>query len=572
MPISSSVWQGLKQVFENSNRTPKEMAMLAILGCVVAAAFKYPDRAFLTKARPDLRARNADVPGWPLIGNLPDIIRDRHDPLQGILDTFEEHGDVVSMTLPGVGRVVLVNDPVFMEYILKTNFENYVKGEFFRFQLADILGKGIFVSDGQQWRFHRKTASNMFTTRLYRSLVEGAFKDSVLDFMTYCFSPPTHANSSSTSESLEDNSVIVDLQALFPKLTLDAFGKLTFGLEFKALASTSSQQKIQKKGQDDEQPNEFGEAFDYLTVTADARTMNPLWPITDRIFFWNQRRLDKAIGVLDKWAVRAVRNRRRETPEEKEQRPRDLLDHFIHYKNDEDGTMLTDQDLRDVFVNFMIAGRDTTAQALTWQFYSLMADSRVMQNLVREVDQVLQGSTDQLTYEVLMHEMPYAKAVFHETLRLYPPVPKNLKQVVADDVLPDGTRVFAGEMIGYSTWSMGRNKKIWGEDAHLFLPERWLHGCAEDPVEGVEGKAGVSPFGKFKPENQFKFNSFNAGPRLCLGQQFATLEALVTTCMLLQNYEFKLAPGQSTPKAKGSVTLPMKDPLLTVVTPRVKEE
>lgn len=121
-------------------------------------------------------------------------------------------------------------------------------------------------------------------------------------------------------------------------------------------------------------------------------------------------------------------------------------------------------------MNFLVAGRDTTAQGLTWQFYSLMANPRVMRNLVQEIDHVLQGSTENMTYEVLQNGMPYAKAVFHETLRLHPPVPKNIKQAVADDVLPDGTRVYAGDFIGFSNWCMGRNKKVWGEDAEQFVP------------------------------------------------------------------------------------------------------
>ncbi|KAF9331639.1 cytochrome P450-dit2 [Podila minutissima] len=120
----------------------------------------------------------------------------------------------------------------------------------------------------------------------------------------------------------------------------------------------------------------------------------------------------------------------------------------------------------------MIVRRDTTVQALTWPFYSLMADSRVMANIVREIDSVLGGDETKIAFETLMHELPYIKAVFHETLRLHPPVPKNIKQAVADDVLPDGTRVYAGEIVGYSNWCMGRNKSVWGQNAETFVPER----------------------------------------------------------------------------------------------------
>ncbi|KAK3826048.1 MAG: cytochrome P450 [Benniella sp.] len=528
-----------KQLSKNRKRSPFEYLVLATMGVLVAAVLKYPNRAFLTRARPDLKTPN----GYPLLGNMPQMLRDQANSLQSMNEGFKNLGNVYSLTIPLFGRVILVNTPEHFEHVLKTNFSNYIKGKIFSDNLQDILGRGIFVADQDEWRFHRKTASNIFTTKLYRQLVQGAFKDSGLDLISV----------------LEKNRLAqrsVDLQELFLKLTLDAFGKLTFGLEFEALRC--------------EGPNEFGDAFDYLTANVDGRMVNPFWFLTDRVTPGKVAKVQGSIAVLDKFAAMAVKKRRNETPEDQQRRPRDLLDHFINHVAD-DGSKLTDVELRDVFVNFMIAGRDTTAQGLTWQFYSLMTNPRVMKNLVQEIDTVLQGSQD-YTYEMMMNELPYLKAVFHETLRLYPPVPKNVKTAVDDDVLPGGIRVHKGDIIGISTWCLGRNKEVWGEDAEQFVPERWLvpldnsHTTTATPSNGALGR---SPFGKFKAESPYKFPSFNAGPRLCLGQTFATLEALVTSTMLIQKYQFKLVPGQKPAIVKGSVTLPMANPLLTTVANRV---
>ncbi|KAF9916317.1 hypothetical protein BX616_004069 [Lobosporangium transversale] len=536
-------WIGLKKRLEKylikRKRSSLEYVVLATLGFVVAATLKYPDRAFLTTQRPDLKASKKAVRGYPLIGNLPTVINQRHDHLSYAYNYTAKHGDVIAITLPFFGQIIIINRPELMEHILKTNFDNYVKGNIFRWLLSDVLGNGIFVTDGDEWRLHRKTASNIFTTKLYRSLVEGAFRTSAHDL---CQVIETQCCLSSEASESPKEVIPIDLQANFFKLTLDAFAKLTFGIDFKSLTSSG--------------PNEFAEAFDYLTAAADARLANPLWFITEK-FPGNRRRHQGAIATLDKYAFLAISSRHSETPEQKSSRPQDLLDYFINHKRD-DGTTLTDRDLRDVFVNFMVAGRDTTAVALTWQFYSLMANPRIMKNIVQEIDTVLKGSEDAIKYEVLMNEMPYTKAVFHETLRLHPPVPKNFKQAVADDVLPDGTRVKKGDLIGYSNWCLGRNKSVWGVDAGLFVPERWL----------VPDEQGGSPFGKFKPENPYKFITFNAGPRLCLGQTFAILEAMATTCILLQRFHFQLVPNHPTPQVKGSVTLPMKDPLMTIVTKR----
>ncbi|KAG0358150.1 cytochrome P450-dit2, partial [Podila minutissima] len=188
MSFSITVWRGFRRLLgqqlaflPTKNRSPLEILILATLGCILAAALKYPNRAFLTTARPDLKERKVDTPQLPLLGNLVQMIRNRHQQLHLFHQMFLEHGDFMSMTIPGVGRIHWVNNPRFMEHILKTNFDNYVKGDFFRRQLADILGNGIFVSDGAEWRFHRKTAANIFATRLYRDLVQGAFKSSAHD-------------------------------------------------------------------------------------------------------------------------------------------------------------------------------------------------------------------------------------------------------------------------------------------------------------------------------------------------------------------------------------------------------
>ncbi|KAF9200075.1 hypothetical protein BGZ49_009723 [Haplosporangium sp. Z 27] len=515
-------------------RSNFEYLVLATMGALIVAILKYPNRAILTRDRPDLKDKS--LSGFPLLGNMPQMIRSRGNSLNNMNMGFKHFGNFFTLTVPLFGRLIMVNTPEHYEHILKNNFNNYIKGKLFSDQLKDVLGKGIFVSDQEAWRFHRKTAANIFTTKLYRQLVEGAFKESGLDLC-------------SLFERKYIDQRPADLQELFHKLTLDAFGKLTFGLEFQALAFDG--------------PNEFGDAFDYLTANIDGRVSNPFWFITDKIIPGKSKKHSNALAVLDKFANMAVVKRRNETPEETEKRPKDLLDHFINHVAD-DGTKLTDLELRDVFVNFMIAGRDTTAQTLTWQFYSLMANPRVMKNLVQEIDTVLQGSQT-YSYEVMMQELPYLKAVFHETLRLYPPVPRNFKTAIDDDILPGGVRVYKGDVVGISSYCLARNIDVWGQDAELFVPERWL--VPSSPLDN--GNTNASPFGKFKAESPYKFTSFNAGPRLCLGQTFATLEALVTTTMLLQKYNFAPAPEQQPVIIKGSVTLPMVHPLLTLVTRRV---
>ncbi|KAG0026039.1 hypothetical protein BGZ81_006673 [Podila clonocystis] len=550
----------LALVNKQGQQSPLQTAAIATVGLLLAAVLKYPNRAFLTTARSDLGKKA--IKGSPLLGNMPEMIRTADDPLGGMLKWFEIYGDILSITVPIRGRHFMVNHPMYLEHILRNNFDNYVKGSIFAEQLSDILGNGIFVSDGDAWRFHRKTSVNVFTTKLLRQLVRGAFQETAQILCGVLEQTIAKEGSEDSPENLSDRAV--DLQELFLRQALDAFGKTIFGIEFKTLSTPATEK------------HDFAEAFDFLSANVDGRILNPFWHWTDYLTPGKTTKLAHSVGVLDKYAAQAIAARRaeqekpksREEEEARAARPRDLLDHYINYTNPDDGSTLSHEALRDVFVGFMMAGRDTTALTMTWMFYSILSQPRVLKNLRRELDSVLGRSYDpeRLSYEVVMSELPYLKAIFHETLRLYPQTPRNARVAVADDVMPDGTRISAGDLVCFSLWTMGRNRSVWGEDAAIFVPERWL--IDDDDTENKANTGSKSPFGKFRTENQFKFNSFSANPRLCLGQTFATLEAMVTACVVLQQFEVTLVPGRPVPRPKGSATLPMLHPLLATVSYR----
>ncbi|CAG8795679.1 3273_t:CDS:2, partial [Dentiscutata erythropus] len=221
----------------------------------------------------------------------------------------------------------------------------------------------------------------------------------------------------------------------------------------------------------------------------------------------------------------------------------DVLTLFIDAV-DKDGEKLNDKELRDVIMNLIIAGRDTTAQALSWMVYSIMANPSVEDSLLKEINSILSPNTPIPSYNDIKR-FKYTNATFYETLRLYPSVPKNGKVCVKDNILPNGVPVYANEFVVFFPWAMGRDKKMWGEDAEVFKPQRFL--SSEEMS---------------KP-NPFKFIAFHAGPRTCLGQQFATVEVIILVTMMLREFKFELVPGQkSPPEFQKSITLPMKEPLM----------
>ena len=146
----------------------------------------------------------------------------------------------------------------------------------------------------------------------------------------------------------------------------------------------------------------------------------------------------------------------------------------------------------------------------------------------------------------------YLMAVIEETLRLHPPVPKDMKVASKKDVLPDGTFVPAGYWVVYAIWATQRDKQIWGADAEEFRPERWLARGeiggrgAENVEQSKSGNTGRQETGgkrklalKMPRPSQFEFPVFNAGPRLCLGLRMAYIEAQIVLVELLRNIEFR---------------------------------
>lgn len=105
-----------KQLSKNRKRSPFEYVVLATMGVLAAALLKYPNRAFLTRARPDLKSPS----GYPLLGNMPQLIRDQGNTLESLNDGFKNFGNVFSLTIPLFGRVILVNTPEHFEHVLKS--------------------------------------------------------------------------------------------------------------------------------------------------------------------------------------------------------------------------------------------------------------------------------------------------------------------------------------------------------------------------------------------------------------------------------------------------------------------
>ena len=178
-------------------------------------------------------------------------------------------------------------------------------------------------------------------------------------------------------------------------------------------------------------------------------------------------------------------------------------------------------------------GRDTTAQALTWAFYLLMRNPEIAMKIFQEASNISKASGS-----LRLQDYKYTLAVFYETIRLYPPVPFELKQAEVPTTLPDGTFLPSSSVVLWCTWAMNRSSLIWGSDADYFKPERWIRE------------------GEIVAKTAFEFPVFNGGPRMCLGKKMAELMAVKVISTFVRDFEFFCIDDK--PRiSKNSLTLPM---------------
>lgn len=214
-------------------------------------------------------------------------------------------------------------------------------------------------------------------------------------------------------------------------------------------------------------------------------------------------------------------------------------------------------------VHLFAAGRDTTAQTLSWCWYELAKHPEWEKKLRDEAMQVL-GPEGQTTFDKLK-ELPLTYCFFNEVLRLHANVPNQGRTATQETVLPgSGVRVYPGDIVAWSTWCMGYLEEVWGPDAKEFKPERWL----------LEN-------GGVMKQNTVRHYVFNGGARLCLGINFAQQEACVFLSTLIRRFHFDLV-GEDDPAKWGkwdvdpakregryteSITLGMRGSLDLKVTP-----
>ncbi|KAG2139719.1 cytochrome P450 [Suillus clintonianus] len=498
----------------------------AIFTCSVLAA-NYRDR------------RQAAMHGAVLAPKFPSKWPGGLDILAALVKNFKVGymGDLMEEQCNEIGHTfnmrvlfenrIFTDEPEYTKAILASKFTSFAKGPMFWDQANSLLGTGVFNSDGDVWKFHRSMTRPFFS------------KDRISHFDIF----DKHAEDaiSQLKTRLRDG-YPVDFQDMVSRFTLDSASEFLFGKNVCSLSAGLIYPPSSPLSKDiafeNHPANKFAHAFSEAQIATSYRgRFGSAWRLFE---FWSdnvKKHMDVCYQFIDPILKEALEKKKalKENSNEKVDKEdidvkegETLLGHLVNYT--EDPIVIRDETL-----NIMIAGRDTTAATLTFVVYMLAQHPDVLLRLREEILGKV-GSSRRPTYDD-MRDMKYLRAVINETLRLYPPVPFNVRTSTEPTVWPgvDGGKpiyIPPNTRTPYSVFLTHRRTDLWGPDAQEFDPDRFLDERLR----------------KYCTPNPFIFVPFNAGPRICLGQQFAYNETSFFLVRLLQQFSsFSLATDVQTP-------------------------
>ncbi|OWZ02047.1 hypothetical protein PHMEG_00026463 [Phytophthora megakarya] len=484
--------------------------------------------------KPDNVVHVPFLAGIPLLGNTMELLANTPRLLDWVVERTQEYGgNPFAVKILGKNDMIYTSKPEHFEQVLREQSSNFDRGDVLHDVFADFMGENILLVNGDRWKYHRKVLVNLFSARALR------------DFMTPIIQKNIRVLQDILSQTSETEHPI-DFHKLINKFTLETFAEIGFG------------RKLGKLTSPDDHPFEL--AFDEANHISANRLTAPtwLWKLQRWLNVGDQRRLREDMVVINEFLMDTIATMMDRRESNDQPANRDILSIILDTMKSS-GQTITPADIRDIVFTGMIAGRDTTADTLSWLVHVLHYHPQVVEKLCEEIRTKLpkfaESETSELveseTYVPSMEEvqgLPYLEATIRELLRLYPAAPHVGYHCIRDTVFPDGTFIPADASIILAFYSAARLESAWGSDAASFVPERFL--------DKESGEVLQMP--------PTKFVAFSAGPRVCVGRNLALLELKLVTSCLVNRFRLKEVSGQEVTYRRG-VTIGMKNPLLMKV-------
>lgn len=465
---------------------------------------------------------------WPLLGMLPELLRNSHRIHDYATDVLVQSGGAFQWKGPWFCNMgfFLTSDPATIHHIFSKNFSNYPKGPEFN-KIFEIFGDGIFNADFELWELHRRTTMSFMTHSDFYTLLEKAtwhkIETGLLPVLDHFCSAGVDA----------------DLQDIFQRLTFDSICKLVLNYDPRSLCVEMPYVPCEKA---------FNDAVEALMY----RHLLPewVWKLQTRLQIGKERKLKEAWKAFDEFIYPCL-----EKTEEGEDELSFLASFRKAYQESINASPSASREfLRDTALNLMIAGRDTTSACLTWLFWLLAQNPASEMKILEEMEAELvvnKGQKWRLFNVEESRKLVYLHGALCESLRLFPPVALEHKAPIRPDNLPCGNYIRENSRVIVSFYSVGRMEEVWGKDCLEFKPERWISGS-----------------GKIKHEPSYKFVAFNAGPRTCLGKEMAFIQMKMVAATIIHHYNIKLVEGH-TVSPRDSIILQTKHGLRVSLSTRI---
>ncbi|KAL5724940.1 carotene epsilon-hydroxylase [Ranunculus cassubicifolius] len=464
---------------------------------------------WLTSLTKSLTGTGNDDSGIPIASAKLD---DVSDLLGGALflplfKWMNEYGPIYRLAA-GPRNFVVVSDPAIAKHVLR-NYGKYAKG--LVAEVSEFLfGSGFAIAEGQLWTARRRAVVPSLHKKYLSVIVDRVFCKCA-ERLVEKLKPDAASGAP------------VNMEAKFSQLTLDVIGLSLFNYNFDSLNTDSP----------------VIDAVYTALKEAEARS-------TDILPYWK-------IGLLCKIIPRQIKAEKsvaviRRTVEELITKCKDIVEaegekiDGEDYINDSDPSILrfllasreevSSLQLRDDLLSMLVAGHETTGSVLTWTLYLLSKNPSSLTTALEEIDRVLQGRRP--TYDDIK-ELKYVTRCINESMRLYPHPPVLIRRAQIPDLLPGNYKVNSGQDIMISVYNIHRSPQVW-DRAEEFIPERF---DLDAPVPN-------------ETNTDFRYIPFSGGPRKCVGDQFAMMEAIVALTIFLQHMNFELVPDQNITMTTGA--------------------
>jgi len=403
------------------------------------------------------------------------------NPVQVLSKYTQHYGETFRFYLGGIKEAMVTTDPTVIQHVLKTNAENYHKSEIQVKRMGHFLGKGLLTTHGEAWRTQRRLIQRGFERKqleVLSSIMQDSLAESLRSFDRDVRTGP------------------VDIYPHLMKMTFEMVGKSLFGARLK-----------------DEDIGLISRTISTIQEFMVRQTIQPYlnpWFTVSGVL----RRHEEMRAHADSILMDYIRIRRQESP------GHDLLQILMDARYS-DGEGMPDELVLSESMQLLVAGHETSSNALSWLLYLLSSRPDCIERLRHEYDSVLGERS--LSYTDVPR-FQFAIQVIQEGLRLYPPFWMVDRMALSDDRAGD-IDIPRGSTVIVFVYGVHHSREYW-EDPESFDPERF-------------SKANE------KLNRPFTHLPFGAGPRGCIGGNYATLQILMILGVLLRKYDFRLAAGQT---------------------------